>query len=470
MQDTLCPQSLQDLTRRFRFEPFGSMLRPYVKEALHEVGKDRVREGTKLIPLFMVWFVLAMTLRRDLSLTAVLEWMVSATRWLNLNLAVELVAEGALTHARVALGYPVMQLILQKWVAHQQLTPDFHRWITLIFDGTLLSMPDIESNRKTFGKPSCQHGSAAFPHLRLVALLVGATHVVVDLAYAAYSGKGTGERTLMQQILERLPWRGVLLLFDAGFYSFALAYTIHFRREAFLMKISSSVKCTPLPGYRYADGSYLARIRGRVNGKVREMVVRVVEFHLRGFRPSRLITNLFDESISARELVRHYHKRWEVEIAFDEIKTHQCATLRGHAPTVLRSKRSDLVQQELYALMISYNALRVLMQQGAYRQKRDPLSLSFLESLQAVIDALPILNWSEHPRRKKALKYLRAVLGGLNVERPRRPRSNPRVVKLKWSKFKRKSHRHRGTSTDFDKDLSILMPLGDDDATLRRTA
>jgi hypothetical protein len=48
-------------------------------------------------------------------------------------------------------------------------------------------------------------------------------------------------------------------------------------------------------------------------------------------------------------LVKHYHQRWEIEIAFDEIKTHQCARLRGQMPTIFRSQRPDLVKQELYS-------------------------------------------------------------------------------------------------------------------------
>ena len=59
-----------------------------------------------------------------------------------------------------------------------------------------------------------------------------------------------------------------------------------------------------------------------------------------------------------KELVLHYPKRGDIEIAFDEIKTHQCATLRGQAPTLLRSKTSRLVEQELYATVIVYNLVR----------------------------------------------------------------------------------------------------------------
>ena len=45
--------------------------------------------------------------------------------------------------------------------------------------------------------------------------------------------------------------------------------------------------------------------------------------------------------ISSENLNRN-HKRWDIEIVYDEIKTHQCATLRGQMPTIIRSKRSDL--------------------------------------------------------------------------------------------------------------------------------
>lgn len=331
-------------------------------------------------------------------------------------------------------------------------------------------MPDTKSNQAEFGKPSSRRGEAAFPQLRMVALVVGATHMVLDLAFAACRGKGTGERSLMKQILERTARIGLLMLFDAGFYSFLLAWTIENRSQRFIMKVNKRVKLRPVKGSQYGDGSYLAIIRGKLDGRMREMRVRVIECQLRGFRPFRLITNLLDEKIEAREMVKHYHKRWEVEIAFDEIKTHQCATLRGQAPTVLRSKRSELVKQELYALVISYNAVRCLIEQGAESQQRKAVEISFLDSLQAIIDAAPIFNWAAHPRLSEIMEYLILVIGKSEIERARRPRVNPRVVKVKMSKFKRKSKAHRGEVRDFDKDLSIIAPPNDEDATLPRAA
>jgi hypothetical protein len=385
--------------------------------------------------------------------------MLSGTRWTELNLMVHLLADGTLSHARVRLGFEVFRRIFNKFALTQQLTPDFHGLTTLLFDGSSMNMPDTQKNSAVFGKHTTQHGAAGFPQLRLVALLIGATHFVLDLAYAACRGKGTGEHSLMREILQRLPWQHWLLLADIGLYSFALLWTVQQRHEYFLLKVKQGLKLKPVKGAAYRDGSYLAVLTGNVDGHAQTLTVRVIDSQLRGFQPFRLITNLLDEKITAREIVRHYHQRWEIEIAFDEIKTHQCATLRGQSPTLLRSKRPDLVKQELYALFISYNGLRVLMQEAAARSGKEPLQLSFLQTLQAVIDAMPYFNWRAHPcSLKQRRHYLLVVIATSEIEYARRPRINPRVVKVNSSKFARKTAAHQCEKRDFEKDLSILAP------------
>lgn len=99
---------------------------------------------------------------------------------------------------------------------------DFHGWVTAMFDGTALTMPDMESNQEKFGKPGSGRGAGAFPQMRVVALMIMSVRQIYDIAYAPYKGKKTGERTLMFEILERCKVKNLLILFDAGFYSFFL--------------------------------------------------------------------------------------------------------------------------------------------------------------------------------------------------------------------------------------------------------
>jgi hypothetical protein len=69
----------------------------------------------------------------------------------------------------------------------------------------------------------------------------------------------------------------------------------------------------------------------------------------------------------AGELAALYHERWEIETAFDELKTH----LRG-AKIVLRSKTPDLVRQEFYGLLMAHFAIRGLMHEAALKATKIP--------------------------------------------------------------------------------------------------
>ncbi|MFG2794970.1 transposase, partial [Streptomyces sp. NPDC048419] len=88
------------------------------------------------------------------------------------------------------------------------------------------------------------------------------------------------------------------------------------------------------------DGSYPARIQANKHAKAAKTVkappalVRVIEYRLDGHADViRLVTSLTDhEDYPAAELAALYARRWEIEIVFDEIKTHQ----RGRP--VLRSQ------------------------------------------------------------------------------------------------------------------------------------
>jgi len=195
---------------------------------------------------------------------------------------------------------------------------------------------------------------------------------------------------------------------------------------------------------------------GRKRWKKMCMTVRVIRFQIPGFRPVTLITNLLDTTITARELVLHYHKRWDIEIAYDEIKTHQCATLRGQSPTTFRSKRPDLVEQELYALLIMCNLVRLLIRKAAEEHGKDPCSLSFLDALQYIIAAAPLMTVDEPNCREDKFSYLLTLIADCDIDRPRRSRINPRVVKVKMSKFKRKNKTHKSEIRDIENELKII--------------
>jgi DDE family transposase len=94
-------------------------------------------------------------------------------------------------------------------------------------------------------------------------------------------------------------------------------------------------------------------------------LVRVIEYTIED-RPGSgelfcLITTITDHELApALDLATVYHQRWEIELSFDEIETHQTGHLR-----VLRSRTLELVKQEIWALLLTHYAIRHIMKDAA---------------------------------------------------------------------------------------------------------
>jgi hypothetical protein len=157
-----------------------------------------------------------------------------------------------------------------------------------------------------------------------------------------------------------------------------------------------------------------------------------------------LMTNLFDEDICpATELIVLYHERWEHELVFDEQKTHQDPR-RATKPAQLRSETPAGVIQEVYALSLGHFVIRSLMFEAAATVGLDPDRLSFTGCFQILKNRLPECD-GQTPVTLAA--WYEGLLWEMKEEQtdPRRNRINPRVIKRKMSKWKKKrpEHRHR---------------------------
>jgi hypothetical protein len=83
----------------------------------------------------------------------------------------------------------------------------------------------------------------------------------------------------------------------------------------------------------------------------------------------------------AAELVLIYHERWGIELAIDEIDTHQ---RRPRQP--FRSRTPDGVVQELYGMLIAHYAICALMHTVAVRLELPADRLRFVHSLRTLRD------------------------------------------------------------------------------------
>jgi Insertion element 4 transposase N-terminal/Transposase DDE domain len=416
-----------------------------VRQALAATGRTNQRRCT-LTHEVVCWVVLAMGLLTDLPIRQVFK---HARR---LRLGEETPHRSSLCVARQRLGIaPVRHLFEQivQPLARPETPGAFYRGFRLVgLDGTVYNVPDSDANAAVFSRASAgPRGDGAFPQLRKLSLVELGTHV--ELAFVVRSCSH-GEQSMVGGLLRHLTPE-MLLLEDRGFFSYDHWKELMSRGVKLLARVKSGLILKPISNL--ADGSYLAKIyrTGYDRQKDRDgITVRVIRYTLDD--PQRvghgevhvLITNLVDENLyPAEELILLYHERWEQELVYDEQKTHLDPP-RATKPTNLRSETPAGVIQEIYALSLGHFVIRALMVQAAGTVNLDPDRLSFLGCFQILKCRLPECN-SSTPQA--FAEWYRGLLWEMQGERTddevRRNRINPRVIKRKMSKWKKKRPEHR---------------------------
>lgn len=317
------------------------------------------------------------------------------------------------------------------------------RWMA--FDGTILDAPDSAANAAAFERSSGGRGGGAFPQVRKVSLVELGTHVEVAIAIGGWQDD---ERSLSRQLWDRIP-ADSLLLEDRGFFSYEDWKALDSRGVRLLVRVKGQLVLKAFQPL--ADGSYLAKIYPSSWHRSQDrhgIVVRVIAYELDDPQRTghgeqhRLITNLLDPEIHpALELIPGYHERWEIELTFDEQKTHHDPR-RAEKPAHLRSETPDGVRQELYALSLAHFALRTMMLEAAAPLELDVDRLSFTGCFRVLQCRLPECD----ARTKRGFAdWYQNLLAELREELlpPRRNRINPRVIKRKMSKWPKKQAAHR---------------------------
>lgn len=356
-----------------------------IRASLAATGKESVRQRD-LPAHVVVYYVIALALYMQSSYREVLRCLLEGIQWLvEPSSGINVAGNSGISQARTRLGWEPLRELHDEVVRPVAVAATkgawYREWRLVSIDGSTLDVADEKGNNEAFGRPGASRGTSAYPQIRFVSLVENGTHVLFGSRMADYA---TSEIALAKTVLPSLG-KGMLCLADRGFFGFEMWKQAAATGADLLWRVRKNIL---LPcEKRLPDGSYLSRIypsqqdqrRGR-NG----IVVRVIEYRLEGVEGAeplyRLATTILDQELApATELAALYHERWEIETAFDELKTH----LRG-AHIVLRSKTPDLVRQEFYGLLMAHFAVRGLMHEAALRADKDPDRLSFLHAVRVV--------------------------------------------------------------------------------------
>jgi len=369
--------SLGVITKTFPVSSIGSVL--------SKTGTASVRRRD-LPAQVVVYYVIALALYMQSSYREVLRCLLEGIQWLrDPSIGVRVAGKSGISQARTRLGWePLRQLHdeLVKPVAVRSTRGAWYRnWRLVSLDGSTFDVADEKANEDAFSRPGASRGSSAYPQIRFVSLVENGTHVLFG---SQMDGCRTGEITLAKAVLPRLK-SNMLCLADRNFFGFELWQQAQSTGADLLWRMKKNMRMACEK--RLPDGSYLSQVypslrdwRQKTNG----VVLRVIDYRLEGIEGAepiyRLATTILDSGKApAGELAALYHERWEIETAFDELKTH----LRG-AQIVLRSKTPDLVRQEFYGLMMAHFAIRGLMHEAALQAGEDPDRLSFLHAVRVI--------------------------------------------------------------------------------------
>jgi hypothetical protein len=361
-----------------------------VDAVLQQTGRQNWR-ARHLLPRVMVYYVMALTLYAHASYDAVLRELVEGLRWLRWEgAALDLVCKSAITQARVRLGEaPLRELFrrLARPLAEPGAPGAWYQGRRLVsFDGTTIDVPDLPAREQHFGRPAAARGSSGFPQLRLLTLLETGSHAIFAAVIAGFS---TGEVSLARRIVADLR-PGMLCLADRAFVGYSL-WRDAAATGADLLWRARGIAIFPCLE-RLADGSYLSRLYPSPDHRRRErdgLTVRIIEYQMPGVpgadRIYRLVTTVLDpRTAPAADLAALYHERWEDEGVLAEVKV----TMPGQR-LMLRSRRPDLILQEVYGLLLTHFAIRHLMYEASRQAACDPDTLSFKHTIEIVRRNLP---------------------------------------------------------------------------------
>jgi hypothetical protein len=420
------------------FDRLRASIDPAWIEAALEATETATLRRRRLPAEQVVWLVLGMALYRHRPIDELVE---------RLDLVLPgsgqgSVAKSTVAQARARLGEEPLQWLFErcseKW-GHASARR--HEWRGLAVygvDGTTIRVPDSPDNRGFFGDQWAgdQKGLSGYPLARVVTLMALRSHIVAAAAIGPYED----ERPMASTLWPKLPDNSLVIV-DRNFLAANILLPLESAGSTrhWLTRATARSKWKVLK--RLGTGDELVEVEvsseaRRKNPNLPKLwKMRAIRYQRPGFKPQTLLTSLYDSKLyPASELRTLYHERWELELGFNEVKTEML-----EREEAIRSKTPPGAMQELWAIGLAYNLIRLEMEQVAAEAKVQPSRISFVMSMRLIRDEWMWAAASKSPGAIPGnLRRLRDELKRFVLPPRRTDRSFPRAVKLKMSSYPRK--------------------------------
>jgi Transposase DDE domain len=299
-----------------------------------------------------------------------------------------------------------------------------------VVDGTGISMPDTDENRKAFPYAGGQRKGCGFPTGKLVGLFCLATGHLSKFTFDSWKNH---DITLLRRLLDWIQ-DGDILLGDRGFCGWGVIAALKQRNVDVVFRLHQARKDK--------EGTSVWKKPKCKEGWEQEswdelpdaIEVRVITYRVEipGFRTNEitLATTLLDaERYPDKEVIKLYNRRWQVELNFRDIKT----TL---GLDVLRTEIPGMIEKEIYMQVIAYNMIRGVMLESARQHNKSVYRISFKGTVDTLRQWIVLFGHTDEKTIKSRYEdILLALACDLVPERPNR--SEPRAVKRRPKVYQR---------------------------------
>lgn len=380
----------------------------------------------------MAWLLIGMVIYNDKSMADVVNLLDIVDRE-----GKPFVAPSALTQRRKTLGEAAAKALFectQKHWSQQAELPNWNGLTLLGVDGVVWRTEDTKENAQSFMKPTNQNEiETQYPQVRMVCQMELSSHLIIGSAFDSY---GVSEMVLAEQLIDTTPDNS-LTLFDRGFYSLGLLHkwaSTGIQRH-WLIPLKKNTQFEVVRQLGRQDK--LVKLKSNPRARKRwpdlpeELIVRLVSRKIKG-KQHEVLTSMTDPmAYPLADIADLYSHRWEIELGYREQKQY----MLGNRLT-LRSRLPELVKQELWGVLLTYNLIRYQMTQMCLRLKGDylPYQLSFngaLAHIMRLLVGLPYSSPGAIPRQLKSFYQMTESL----ILPPRRQRSFPRSVKKRPARY-----------------------------------
>ena len=350
------------------------------------------------------------------------------------------VAPSALTQRRKTLGEGAIKAVFERmttsWLESAKL-PQWNGLTLLGVDGVVWRAPDNPQNEEAFSR---QKGTQ-YPQVRMVCQMELSSHLITASAFDNYN---TNEMVLAEQLIETTPDHSVTM-FDKGFYSLGLLdkWRNTGSERHWLIPLKKNTQYEIVQSLGRNDKLVLLHSNPRARKLWPNLPIsitaRLVTRKIK-CKDYQVLTSMTDSlRYPSKDIASLYEHRWEIEVGYREQKQY----MLGNRLT-LRSRLPELVRQELWGILLTYNLIRYQMVELCFNLKGNylPYQLSFngtLAHVSALLVGLPYSTPGAIPRQLKGFHDMAESL----ILEGRRERTFPRTVKprpQRYAKNKKAAH------------------------------